>query len=199
MNMQINNKYDFSNDKIRDIRNIKINENRRFPKDESKEYILTNINSICIKDEYFTNFLPSTDGKQDLKEEIRNVFNNLIQGKGLINKYFEPRDLTNKESLKIKRVERIIKSYGTIAELDLLKIRKYKNKKETGFQLYTRKIDENRIEILLIDLYHLGILSEYKMANNGNKIKVKLESIKNNFNKKLMKYDLCLKEYLKLD
>ena len=199
MNMQINNKYNFSNDKIRDIRNTKINENRRFPKDESKEYILTNINSICIKDEYFTNFLPSTDGKQDLKEEIRNVFNNIIQGKGLINKYFEPRDLTNKESLKIKRVERIIKSYGTIAELDLLKIRKYKNKKETGFQLYTRKIDENRIEILLIDLYHLGILSEYKMANNGNKIKVKLESIKNNFNKKLMKYDLCLKEYLKLD
>lgn len=197
--MQINNKYNFSNDKIRDIRNTKINENRRFPKDESKEYILTNINSICIKDEYFTNFLPSTDGKQDLKEEIRNVFNNIIQGKGLINKYFEPRDLTNKESLKIKRVERIIKSYGTIAELDLLKIRKYKNKKETGFQLYTRKIDENRIEILLIDLYHLGILSEYKMANNGNKIKVKLESIKNNFNKKLMKYDLCLKEYLKLD
>lgn len=197
--MQINNKYNFSNDKIRDIRNIKINENRRFPKDESKEYILTNINSICIKDEYFTNFLPSTDGKQDLKEEIRNVFNNLIQGKELINKYFEPKDLTNKESLKIKRVERIIKSYGTIAELDLLKIRKYKNRKETGFQLYTRKIDENRIEILLIDLYHLGILSEYKMANNGNKIKVKLESIKNNFNKKLMKYDLCLKEYLKLD
>lgn len=48
--MQINNKYNFSNDKIRDIRNIKINENRRFPKDESKEYILTNINSICIKD-----------------------------------------------------------------------------------------------------------------------------------------------------
>lgn len=197
--MQINNKYNFSNDKIRDIRNIKINENRRFPKDESKEYILTNINSICIKDEYFTNFLPSTDGKQDLKEEIKNVFNNLIQGKELINKYFEPRDLTNKESLKIKRVERIIKSYGTIAELDLLKIRKYKNRKETGFQLYTRKIDENRIEILLIDLYHLGILSEYKIANNGNKIKVKLESIKNNFNKKLMKYDLCLKEYLKLD
>lgn len=117
----------------------------------------------------------------------------------LINKYFEPRDLTNKESLKIKRVERIIKSYGTIAELDLLKIRKYKNRKEAGFQLYTRKIDENRIEILLIDLYHLGILSEYKMANNGNKIKVKLESIKNNFYKKLMKYDLCLKEYLKLD
>lgn len=96
--MQINNKYNFSNDKIRDIRNIKINENRRFPKDESKEYILTNINSICIKDEYFTNFLPSTDGKQDLKEEIKNVFNNLIQGRGLINKYFEPRDLTNKES-----------------------------------------------------------------------------------------------------
>lgn len=29
--------------------------------------------------------------------------------------------------------------------------------------------------------------------------KVKLESIKNNFNKKLMKYDLCLKEYLELD
>ena len=197
--MQINNKYNFSNDKIRDIRNIKINENRRFPKDESKEYILTNINSICIKDEYFTNFLPSTDGKQDLKEEIRNVFNNLIQGKELINKYFEPRDLTNKESLKIKRVERIIKSYGTIAELDLLKIRKYKNRKETGFQLYTKKIDENRIEILLIDLYHLGILSEYKIADNGNKIKVKLESIKNNFNKKLMKYDLCLKEYLELD
>ena len=199
MNMQINNKYNFLNDKIRDIRNIKINQNRRFPKDESKEYILTNINSICIKDEYFTNFLPSTDGKQDLKEEIRNVFNNLIQGKELINKYFEPRDLTNKESLKIKRVERIIKSYGTIAELDLLKIRKYKNRKETGFQLYTRKIDEKRIEILLIDLYHLGILSEYKIADNGNRIKVKLESIKNNFNKKLMKYDLCLKEYLKLD
>lgn len=197
--MQINNKYNFLNDKIRDIRNIKINQNRRFPKDESKEYILTNINSICIKDEYFTNFLPSTDGKQDLKEEIRNVFNNLIQGKELINKYFEPRDLTNKESLKIKRVERIIKSYGTIAELDLLKIRKYKNRKETGFQLYTRKIDEKRIEILLIDLYHLEILSEYKIADNGNRIKVKLESIKNNFNKKLMKYDLCLKEYLKLD
>mgnify|MGYP001681381328 CR=1 FL=1 len=29
--------------------------------------------------------------------------------------------------------------------------------------------------------------------------KVKLESIKNNFYKKLMKYDLCLKEYLELD
>lgn len=199
MNMQIGNKYNFSNNKISSISNSKFIENRRFPKDESKEYILTNINSICIKDEYFTNFLPSTDGKQELKEEIRKVFDGIIRGKELMYKYFEPRDLTGKETLKIKRVERIIKSYGTIAELDLLKIRKYKNRKETGFQLYTRKIDENRIEILLIDLYHLGILSEYKMANNGNKIKVKLESIKDNFNKKLMKYDLCLKEYLKLD
>lgn len=199
MNMQIGNKYNFSNNKIYSTSNSKFIENRRFPKDEPKEYILTNINSICIKDEYFTNFLPSTDGKQELKEEIRNVFNNLIQGKGLINKYFEPRDLINKESLKIKRVERIIKSYGTIDKIDLLKIRKYKNRKETGFQLYTRKIDENRIEILLIDLYHLGIISEYKIADNGNRIKIKIESIKNNFNKKLMKYDLCLKEYLKLD
>ncbi len=189
----------FSDRKYNDIRKSTVFENRGFPKDEHKEYILTNINSICIKDEYFTNFLPSTDGKQELKEEIRNVFNNLIQGKGLINKYFEPRDLINKESLKIKRVEKIIKSYGTIDKIDLLKIRKYKNRKETGFQLYTRKIDENRIEILLIDLYHLGIISEYKIADNGNKIKVKLESIKNNFNKKLMKYDLCIKEYLKLD
>lgn len=199
MNMQIDNKYNFSNNKISSISNSKFTENRRFPKDKPKEYILTNINSICIKDEYFTNFLPSTDGKQELKEEIKKVFDGIIQGKELMYKYFEPRDLTGKESLKIKRVEKIIKSYGTIAKLDLLKIRKYKNRKETGFQLYTRKIDENRIEILLIDLYHLGILSEYKMANNGNKIKVKLESIKNNFNKKLMKYDLCLKEYLKLD
>ena len=189
----------FSDRKYNDIRKSTIFENRGFPKDEHKEYILTNINSICIKDEYFTNFLPSTDGKQELKEEIRNVFNNLIQGKGLINKYFEPRDLINKESLKIKRVEKIIKSYGTIDKIDLLKIRKYKNRKETGFQLYTRKIDENRIEILLIDLYHLGIISEYKIADNGNKIKVKIESVKNNFNKKLMKYDLCIKEYLKLD
>ena len=189
----------FSDRKYNDIRKSTVFENRGFPKDEHKEYILTNINSICIKDEYFTNFLPSTDGKQELKEEIRNVFNNLIQGTGLINKYFEPRDLINKESLKIKRVEKIIKSYGTIDKIDLLKIRKYKNRKETGFQLYTRKIDENRIEILLIDLYHLGIISEYKIADNGNKIKVKLESIKNNFNKKLMKYDLCIKEYLKLD
>lgn len=189
----------FSDRKYNDIRKSTVFENRGFPKDEHKEYILTNINSICIKDEYFTNFLPSTDGKQELKEEIRNVFNNLIQGKGLINKYFEPRDLINKESLKIKRVEKIIKSYGTIDKIDLLKIRKYKNRKETGFQLYTRKIDENRIEILLIDLYHLGIISEYKIADNGNKIKVKIESVKNNFNKKLMKYDLCIKEYLKLD
>ena len=196
MNTEVNK---FSDRKSNDIRKSIVFENRGFPKDEPKEYILTNINSICIKDEYFTNFLPSTDGKQELKEEIRKVFDGIIQGKELIYKYFEPRDLTGKESLKIKRVEKIIKSYGTIAELDLLKIRKYKNRKETGFQLYTRKIDENRIEILLIDLYHLGILSEYKMADNGNKIKVKIENVKNNFNKKLIKYDLCIKEYLKLD
>lgn len=196
MNTEVNK---FSDSKSNDIRKSTVFENRGFQKDEPKEYILTNINSICIKDEYFTNFLPSTAGKQELKEEIRKVFDGIIQGKELMYKYFEPRDLTGKETLKIKRIEKIIKSYGTIAELDLLKIRKYKNRKETGFQLYTRKIDENRIEILLIDLYHLGILSEYKIADNGNKIKVKLESIKNNFNKKLMKYDLCIKEYLKLD
>ena len=198
MNMQINNKYNFSNDKIRDIRNIKIHKSRKFLKDEPKEYILTNINSICIKDEYFTNFLPNTDGKQELKEEIRKVFDDIIQGKELIYKYFEPRDLTGKESLKIKRVERIINTYGTIEGLDLLKIRKYKNRKQKGFQFYTRKVDENTVEILLIYLYHLGIISEYKIADNGNKIKVKLESVKNNFNKKLKKYDLCIKEYLKL-
>ena len=196
MNTEVNK---FSDIKSNDIRKSTVFENRGFPKDEPKEYILTNINSICIKDEYFTNFLPSTAGKQELKEEIRKVFDGIIQGKELMYKCFEPRDLKGKETLKIKRIEKIIKSYGTIAELDLLKIRKYKNRKETGFQLYTRKIDENRIEILLIDLYHLGILSEYKIADNGNKIKVKLESIKNNFNKKLMKYDLCIKEYLKLD
>lgn len=196
MNTEVNK---FSDSKSNDIRKSTVFENRGFQKDEPKEYILTNINSICIKDEYFTNFLPSTAGKQELKEEIRKVFDGIIQGKELMYKYFEPRDLTDKETLKIKRIEKIIKSYGTIAELDLLKIRKYKNRKETGFQLYTRKIDKNRIEILLIDLYHLGILSEYKIADNGNKIKVKLESIKNNFNKKLMKYDLCIKEYLKLD
>lgn len=32
MNMQINNKYNFSNDKIRDIRNIKINEKGKIRK-----------------------------------------------------------------------------------------------------------------------------------------------------------------------
>ena len=168
---------------MNDIKNSQIPENRKFSKDEPKEYILTNINSICIKEEYFTNFLPNTEGKEELKGEITRVFDNLIQGKELMYKYFEPRDLTNKESLKIKRVEKIIKSYGTIDELDLLKIRKYKN----------------RVEILLIDLYHLAILSEYKIAENGNKIKVTKESIKKRFDKKLMKYDLCIKEYLKLD
>lgn len=196
MNTQINN---FLNNKMNDIKNSQISENRKFSKDEPKEYILTNINSICIKEEYFTNFLPNTEGKEELKSEITRVFDNLIKGKELMYKYFEPRDLTNKESLKIKRVEKIIKSYGTIDELDLLKIRKYKNRKETGFQLYTRKIDENTVEILLIDLYHLAILSEYKIAENGNKIKVTKESIKKRFDKKLMKYDLCIKEYLKLD
>lgn len=196
MNTQINN---FLNNKMNDIKNNQIPENRKFSKDEPKEYILTNINSICIKEEYFTNFLPNTEGKEELKCEITRVFDNLIQGKELMYKYFEPRDLTNKESLKIKRVEKIIKSYGTIDELDLLKIRKYKNRKEKGFQLYTRKIDENTVEILLIDLYHLAILSEYKIAENGNKIKVTKESIKKRFDKKLMKYDLCIKEYLKLD
>lgn len=196
MNTQINN---FLNNKMNDIKNSQIPENRKFSKDEPKEYILTNINSICIKEEYFTNFLPNTEGKEELKGDITRVFDNLIQGKELMYKYFEPRDLTNKESLKIKRVEKIIKSYGTIDELDLLKIRKYKNRKEKGFQLYTRKIDENTVEILLIDLYHLAILSEYKIAENGNKIKVTKESIKKRFDKKLMKYDLCIKEYLKLD
>ena len=196
MNTQINN---FFNNKMNDIKNRQIPENRKFSKDEPKEYILTNINSICIKEEYFTNFLPNTEGKEELKGEIKRVFDNLIKGKELMYKYFEPRDLTNKESLKIKRVEKIIKSYGTIEELDLLKIRKYKNRKEKGFQLYTRKIDENTVEILLIDLYHLAILSEYKIAENGNKIKVTKESIKKRFDKKLIKYDLCLKEYLKLD
>ena len=196
MNTQINN---FLNTKMNDIKNSQIPENRKFSKDEPKEYILTNINSICIKEEYFTNFLPNTEGKEELKGEITRVFDNLIQGKELMYKYFEPRDLTNKESLKIKRVEKIIKSYGTIDELDLLKIRKYKNRKEKGFQLYTRKINENTVEILLIDLYHLAILSEYKIAENGNKIKVTKESIKKRFDKKLMKYDLCIKEYLKLD
>lgn len=196
MNIQINN---FLNNKMNDIKNSQIPENRKFSKDEPKEYILTNINSICIKEEYFTNFLPNTEGKEELKSEITRVFDNLIKGKELMYKYFEPRDLTNKESLKIKRVEKIIKSYGTIDELDLLKIRKYKNRKEKGFQLYTRKIDENTVEILLIDLYHLAILSEYKIAENGNKIKVTKESIKKRFDKKLIKYDLCLKEYLKLD
>lgn len=196
MNTQINN---FLNNKMNDIKNSQIPENRKFSKDEPKEYILTNINSICIKEEYFTNFLPNTEGKEELKSEIKRVFDNLIKGKELMYKYFEPRDLTNKESLKIKRVEKIIKSYGTIDELDLLKIRKYKNRKEKGFQLYTRKIDENTVEILLIDLYHLAILSEYKIAENGNKIKVTKESIKKRFDKKLMKYDLCIKEYLKLD
>lgn len=196
MNTQINN---FLNNKMNDIKNSRIPENRKYSKDEPKEYILTNINSICIKEEYFTNFLPNTEGKEELKSEITRVFDDIIQGKELMYKYFEPRDLTNKESLKIKRVEKIIKSYGTIDELDLLKIRKYKNRKETGFQLYTRKIDENTVEILLIDLYHLAILSEYKIAENGNKIKVTKESIKKRFDKKLMKYDLCIKEYLKLD
>lgn len=196
MNTQINN---FLNNKMNDIKNSQIPENRKFLKDEPKEYILTNINSICIKEEYFTNFLPNTGGKEELKGEITRVFDNLIKGKELMYKYFEARDLTNKESLKIKRVEKIIKSYGTIDELDLLKIRKYKNRKEKGFQLYTRKIDENTVEILLIDLYHLAILSEYKIAENGNKIKVTKESIKKRFDKKLIKYDLCLKEYLKLD
>ena len=196
MNTQINN---FFNNKMNDIKNRQIPENRKFSKDAPKEYILTNINSICIKEEYFTNFLPNTEGKEELKGEITRVFDNLIKGKELMYKYFETRDLTNKEYLKIKRVEKIIKSYGTIDELDLLKIRKYKNRKETGFQLYTRKIDENTVEILLIDLYHLAILSEYKIAENGNKIKVTKESIKKRFDKKLMKYDLCIKEYLKLD
>ena len=39
------------------------------------------------------------------------------------------------------------------------------------------------INLYIVDLYHLGILSEYKLADNGNRIKIKVQNVKNNFDK----------------
>lgn len=146
-----------------------VNNSKRFSQGVKKINIL-NACSIDIEDEYFTNYTTSYINK--LNQRFFEIYDNvIIKGKNIEN-YCEGEEL-NGNGLNTKRLLNILNSYPGINETNstLPNIIKYKNRQKDlrGLQFYLK---ENKttgnIDIILIDLYHLGLPAQRHRLRNGN-------------------------------
>lgn len=152
-------------------RNNVVNKNKRFSQGVKKINIL-NARSIDIEDEYFTNYTTSYIDK--LNQRFFEIYDNVIVKGKNIEYYCEGEELRG-NGLNTRRLLNILNSYPGINENNstLPNIIKYKNRQKDlrGLQFYLKenKITGN-IDIILIDLYHLGLPSQRQSLRNGSTI-----------------------------
>lgn len=149
-----------------------VNSNKRFSQGVKKINIL-NSRSIDIEDDYFTNY--TTSSEDELNQRFFEIYDNVIvKGKNIEN-YCEGEELRG-NGLNTKRLLNILNSYPGMNESNstLPNVIKYKNRQKNlrGLQFYLKENKvTNELEIILIDLYHLGLPAEYQYTKFGGKIK----------------------------
>lgn len=148
------------------IKHNKFQNRKRFESEPIKEIKFKNYYSKNLKEYNFTNFLKE-NGDFNKKEILKEI--NLNNNIKYLEKKFELKEL-HESKAKTDRVLNIINSYSNTNVDDICKIKKYKNISDKEIQLYIIKND-NDYEVILIDIYHLGIPSEKHKLPNGITIK----------------------------
>lgn len=146
--------------------NILNKKTRRFSEVEYNNVELLNDYSVSDDDLYFTNFLSET-GHNTMKNRFKTVYNDIVVNPKNIDNYFEGTELYS--AVSNQRLIDIINLYNmNLTVCDVTNILKYKSRdSDKGFQLYIKK-DNNILEIVLVDFFHLGIPSEFQKIRGGH-------------------------------
>ncbi len=151
----------------------------RFRKEE-KELILNakeNFKSDRIKEEKFTNYFQSNSSIE--YKILNDIYNDYISGINILDKYFNEPDylyLGSGQTEKINRVLRIAikvtnKFLMHIDVKDIFKMNLKENYCNDKIRFYFKK-NNNELDLLFIDLFHLGILTkQQKLEIEYNKYK----------------------------
>ncbi len=127
--------------------------------------LIVHYNSKDLPEEYFTNFLSET-GNQKEKDFLNKLRLLINSDNNILDKGFEIDELQNYKPKATKRLLNIINSYDDTNITSITGIIKCKYKKETGCQIYlSYNSNDNIYEIILIDLFHLGLPAPFKVRN----------------------------------
>lgn len=156
---------------------------REFEETEYSQVKLVNNCSIKVSDEHFTNFL-SENGTMDEKTLLEKLCKSVILENQNIDRFFDNDELYE-SIITTQRLLNIFNNYSTMNLTDITGIIKFKSKENSAIQFYMKE-NGDTLEILLIDLYHLGIPSEYRKIKSGQMIKVDYKKVfekkeKNNY------------------
>lgn len=125
--------------------------------------LIVNYNSKDLPEEYFTNFLSET-GNQKEKDFLNTLKLLINSNKNILDKGFEIAELQDYKHKATKRLLNIINSHEDTNIASISGIIKCKYKKETGCQIYlSYNSVDNIYEIILIDLFHLGLPAPFKV------------------------------------
>lgn len=151
--------------------------------------IKKNLKSLNIEKEHFTNFCTSM-GCQKYRI-IKKIYIENKSNVNILDKYFLSDELINdkekNDAYKINRLKRIINNVGEpLTFLQIINnVIKFKYKEDEEIQLYVFK-DGKVLNLILIDLYHLGIFAKKNgkyiwkdMYNRHKRDKCNLKHIKN--------------------
>lgn len=118
--------------------------------------IKRNFKSIHDKDNKFTNYEKSCG--TDSYAELRKIYKDFKNGVDILNKYFIGDELLS-DKKKIERLMNIFynNTQETIKYYEIVnKVRKYKHKEIPRIQFYIHRCN-NELNLILVDIYHLGI------------------------------------------
>lgn len=171
-----------------------VNRNKRFSEGVKKINLL-NARSIDIESEYFTNY--TSLGSNEINERFFEIYDNVIINGDSIERYCEGEELRG-NGLNTKRLLNILNSYPGMYETNetLPSIIKYKNRQKhlRGLQFYLKENKvTNELDVILIDLYHLGLPAEYHYTRHGGKIK---SHPKQQYNKLHKKKHCCMNDLI---
>lgn len=131
---------------------------------EDEEYICLklkrNFRSILDDENCFTNYDKSYGTKTYI--ELRKIYKDFKNGVNILERYFIGDELLPNRN-KIERLGKIFyKVTGQeIKYIDIInKVRKYKHKDIPKLQLYIYKEPNNELNLILVDIFHLGIYAQ---------------------------------------
>ncbi len=137
-------------------------------------YLINGFQGVRIKNDYsinqaplfFINFL-SVTGTSKQKAFLLKLKRDSVNKNILSSKDFYNRSLENYKTDETQRLLSIINSYEDTSITSITELFKCKYKNEEGCQLYlTYNRQENCMDVVLIDLYHLALPADYQVRKN---------------------------------
>ena len=133
----------------------------------------------------------SKEGSLEQKECLKELKSKFISQVSIFDSGYEIIELIGQNSnLNLSRLLNILNSYPNMNLQSCSSIYKFKNKKHPEFQLYILPNGET-LQIVLIDIFHLGLPAEY-FKKNGQKVKPNIDAMY----KKRKNYNQCISSIL---